>query len=779
MEQSPQNPDRDRDEETAARPGPDPEGTRALAPADAEATRALSAGKQAPSPAQLPKFIGDYRILRVLGMGGMGVVYEAEQQHPHRKVALKVMRNPHLVSEAQALQFRREIRTLGRLKHPNVATIFESGQTEDGLEFYAMEMVQGDTLDVWLAKRPLLMTPKEQRLRLRMFRIICEAVHYAHLRGVIHRDLKPANIIVLDEEVPGASTSAAGGPTLKILDFGLARLLEPEGQVASMRTEVGVIMGTLQYMSPEQARGDTYAIDLRTDVYALGVILYEMMTGRRPYELGKAALSEAVRVICEELPQKPNVSLRGSSSGNEDLSTIIGKSLEKEPDRRYDSVGAFSEDVERFLSSQPIVARPQSGVYRARMFVRRHRLAVSLVSTIAVLLVAFSLTVALQSRRIAHEAAVSRRVSEFMTRMFRVSDPSEARGNSVTAREILDKASQDISSGLGQDPEIRTRLMHTMGSVYHSLGLYPRAEGLLVQSLVEQRRLFGARHAETLVTMSDLATVYVYEGRLEEAEKLLLEALPALRRLKGPDDPDTLRLLKNLTALYIDQGRYPEAEKLGLEVSRSLRRSLGPEDPDTLRSLLNLGNVYRFQGRFPEARQLLEEILQVQRRLHGADHPATLDAMNNLAATFVDEKRYAEAERLDEEVIAVRRRVLGPEHPETLASLNNLSIIYALEGRIQDSEGLTLQILEIERRILPPRNPDLGNTLYMLACLKVKEGKPEEAIHRLQEALRATLPVAGALGLATDADLEPLHGDPRFQRMAAEVQRDYGRPGQP
>jgi eukaryotic-like serine/threonine-protein kinase len=767
MEQRPQAPDGD------------PDGTRPLASPDPEATRALGPGQPAPASARLPQSIGDYRILRVLGMGGMGVVYEAEQQHPRRRVALKVMRNPHLVGEAQAIQFRREIRTLGRLKHPNVATIFESGQTEDGLEFYAMEMVQGDTLDVWLAKRPLPMTPKEQRLRLRMFRIICEAVHYAHLRGVIHRDLKPANIIVLDEEVPGASASSTGGPTLKILDFGLARLLDPEGQAPSLRTEVGVIMGTLQYMSPEQARGDSPAIDLRTDVYALGVILYEMMTGRRPYELGKAALSEAVRVICEEPPMRPDVSLRGSRGGNEDLSTIIGKSLEKEPDRRYDSVGALSEDVERFLSSQPIVARPQSGVYRARMFVRRHRLAVSLASTIAVLLVAFTATVALQSRRIAHEAAVSRRVSEFMTRMFQVSDPSEARGNSITAREILDRASGEIAAGLDQDPEIRARLMHTMGTVYQSLGLYPKAESLLGRSLEAQRRLYGSRHAETLATMSDLATAYVYEGRLEESERLLLEAVSAMRRLKGPEDPDTLRMMKNLSALYIDQGRYPEAEKLGLEVSRSLRRILGPEHPETLRAMLNLGNAYRLEGRFAEARRLLEEVLLIQRRIHGTDHPATLDAMNNLAAMLVDEKRYSEAEKLDDEVIAVRRRVLGPEHPETLASLNNLSIIYALEGRIRDSEELTLKILEVERRILPPRNPDLGNTLYMLACLKAKEGRKEEAIHRLQEALRATLPVAGALGLATDPDLEPLHGDPRFRSMVAEVQHTYGSPRQP
>ena len=750
------------------------DGTRVLAPKDPVDTRALLPHAGPAKPAQLPAFIGAYRILRVLGMGGMGVVYEAEQLSPHRHVALKVMRNPHLATDTQAQLWKREVETLGRLKHPNVATIFESGQTADGLDFYAMEMVQGETLDAWLAKRPGPLTSKEQKLRLRMFQVICEAVHYAHLRGVIHRDLKPANIMVLDERDPATGTSAAGGPLLKILDFGLARFVDPDTQAASLRTEVGVIMGTLQYMSPEQARGDSLAIDLRTDVYALGVILYEMMAGQRPYDLGKSALSEMVRIICEEPPTRLQLTLKGSRDA--DLGTIVGKSLEKEPDRRYASVGALAEDVERFLSSQPIVARPQSRAYRTRMFVRRHGLGVGVGASVLVMLSAFTVAMAIQSRRIAHEALVSRRVTEFMTQMFRVSDPSEARGNAITAREILDKAAANIGAGLNQDPEIQARLMRTMGMVYQSLGLYAQAQGLLERSVAIQRRHFGVKRAETLAAMGDLAMVYVYEGRLKDSEALFLEALPLLRHLKGARHPDTLLMTKNLVAQYVDQGRYPEAERLGLEVTRTLREVLGPDHPETLKAVVTLANVYHYQGRFPEAERLLEDGVQRPSRVLGADHPATLDSRNNLAAILVDEKRYPEAERMNDEIIASKRRMLGPEHPETLAAMNNLAIVYYLEGQYQASEGLNLELLALERKVLGPRHPDLGNTLYCLACLKVRSGDLDQAILRLQEALQATLPVAGAQGLASDPDLEPLHADPRFKAMVSEVERTYGVP---
>ena len=754
-------------------PRPEPDSTLPLEKPDPDRTTHLAPRRAGSSnPARMPAFIGPYRILGILGAGGMGVVYEAEQQSPQRRVALKVMRQAHLVTEAQAHQFRREVETLGRLKHPNVATIYESGQTEDGLDFYAMEMVQGVTLDAWLAGRPAKLTPKEAKLRLRMFKTISEAVHYAHLRGVIHRDLKPANIMVMEA---GGSLSGPAEPVLKILDFGLARLIDPVGQAPSLQTEVGVIMGTLQYMSPEQARGDTAAIDLRTDIYALGVILYEMLAGARPYELGKAALSEAVRVICEEPPQRLAVSLSGSRGADADLATIVGKSLEKEPDRRYPSAGALAEDVDRYLTSQPIIARPQSRLYRGRMFVRRHRFGVGAAAALALLLVGFSTAMAVQARRIAREAEVSRRVSGFMTQMFAVSDPSEARGNSITAREILDRASEGIRTGLDRDPEIQARLMRAMGSVYFSLGLYGKAGSLLEPSARILRRISGLKHPETLEALSNLATVYVYQGRLQEADALFQEALPAMRRALGPDHPDTLRLMKNFAGCKVDEGRLQEAEALSLQSIDALRRVLGPDHLDTLKGRLTLANVYHLQGRYDEAHRVIEDVLAIERRTLGPDHPATLDAMNNLGAALVDLKRYPEAEALNLEALGIKKRVLGPEHPETMATLNNLAIIAYYQGRYAESESLNREILRIERKTMGPRHPDVGNTLYSLACLRLKAGDRNGALRLLQEAVDATLPVAGARGMATDADLEPLHGDPRFKALVTAVERTYGR----
>ncbi len=707
---------------------PDPTLSTGPAPREGPATAGATAPGRPPQQARrLPELIEDYRILGLLGTGGMGVVYEAEQQSPRRRVALKVMRQVHLLDEATTRMFAREVETLGRLKHPNIATIYESGRTGEGHDYFTMELVQGETLDIWLAKRPRAVTQQELRLRLRMFHTLCEAVHYAHLRGVIHRDLKPSNIIVTERTDTGRGPQASGLPALKILDFGLARLVSPEGAAASVQTQVGVVMGTLQYMSPEQAKGQADAIDVRTDVYALGVILYELLTGRRPYEVDKAVLSEAIRVICEQPPRRVSESWSGVRRLDGEVETIVGKALEKASERRYSSAGALGEDVDRYLSSQPILAMPPSRVYRARMFVRRHRAGVAIASSLVIVLAAFGAAMAIQARRIAREAEVSRRVSEFMIDMFAVSDPSESRGNSVTAREILDKAAKKIGTGLAGDPEIQARLMRTMGGVYEALGLYAQARPLLESALAIRERILGPSHPDVSVSLCELAELLRLQGKYAEAEPLYKRSLSIDEKALGRGHPHVAFALANLANLYTDQARYGEAETLYRRSLGLKEEARGRDHPEVAQVLGNLATLCAMQGRFAEAEPLYRRALEIEEKALGRDHPAVAESLNALASLFYRERRYAEAEPLYRRSLEIEEKTLGRDHPDVGTSLNNLAQLYKEEGKYAEAEPLLSRALEIMEKSLGPDHPNVAIALGNLANLLREQGRGAEA----------------------------------------------------
>jgi len=627
----------------------------------------------------MPDSIGGYQIVGLLGEGGMGVVWEAEQQSPRRRVAVKVVRQAQAFDPLRALMFQREAEMLGRLKHPGIAAIYESGRTDDGHGFFAMELVRGEMLDEWLAKRPVPVTRDELKLRLRLFQSACDAVNYAHQRGVIHRDLKPSNLIVTSEAPSTSGGSGTPAPGVKILDFGLARLAGAEEVGAGLLTVAGVVRGTPQYMSPEQARGDPRAIDHRTDIYSLGVVLYEILTGSRPHELKGAPLTEAVRVVCDEPPRPLRAAWRGASKLDRDLETIVGKSLEKEADRRYQGAAVLGEEIERYLTSQPIAARAPSRAYLARTFLRRHRVGASITALLAAVLVAFAASMAVQAKRIAverdranREAAAFKRVSDFMAGMFRVADPSEARGNSVTAREILEKASKEIDTGLADDPELKARLLGTIGTVYRGLGLFSKAQPLLEQSAATYRRALGPESPETLKAMQEVGIVLAQQGHYAEAEKVGREVLDGQRLALGPEHPDLARTLSNIAVAAWYQGHLKDAEELLIESLALSRRAKGPDHPDTLAPMNNLGLVYMDEGKFAEAERLFRDTLDLRRRISGKDHPDTLKSLLNLAIVTERQGHLADAERLFRECLDLRRRVMGPDHPDTFESMSSL-----------------------------------------------------------------------------------------------------------
>ncbi|MFI5165652.1 MAG: tetratricopeptide repeat protein [Thermoanaerobaculales bacterium] len=745
---------------------------------------------------RMPALIGGYKILGLLGEGGMGVVWEAEQQQPHRRVALKVMRQGHLIDDLHARMFHREAETLGRLKHPNIAAIYESGHTEDGHDFFAMELVSGVTLATWLAQRPEQATPEELELRLRLFRTICEAVHYAHQRGVIHRDLKPGNIIVTEETTSVASASVTHLPAVKILDFGLARITDAD-VAATLMTEVGMIKGTLAYMAPEQARGDTEAIDVRTDVYALGVILYELLAGRRPYEVLGTSLAEAVRVICDEPPRALSQGWSLTRRLDHDIETIVGKALEKEPERRYGSAAALADDLERYLASQPIAARPPSRAYRARKFVRRHRVAVVAgAAVLAALVAGFAASAAMYVRA---EAARKRAelIAGFMGDMLKDVGPAVAKGrDTALLREMMDEAAARIEKGdLKAAPEAELRLRGTIGDTYRELAAYEPArkmlepavalarslhsgddpdsanavddlarllqargdlagaEPLLRESLEMRKRIYPGDHPSVANALNDLGALLQARGDLKEAEPLFLGALRIREKVLPQDQRSIAISLNDLTDLYRKQRRFVEAEPLCRRAIAINEKVLGPDSPELAANLENLALLYRDQGKYAQAEPLYLRATNIDEKALGPDHPGLAIDLHNLALDYHDQGKLPQAESLYLRSLAIAEKALGPNHLTVAIILTNLGLVYRDEGKSDQAEPLFVRAVAIDERALGPNHPDLALHLHNLAWLYHDQGKYAQAEPLFLRAVAIDEKAGGKHGLPTARDL--------------------------
>lgn len=688
--------------------------------------------------------IGPYLLIRKLGEGGMGQVWLAEQTAPvKRHVALKLIKGG-MYDSAVMQRFESERQSLAVMNHPAIAKVFDAGSTLDGQPYFVMEYVDGPPVTRYCDNKKL-----KVRERLQLFIKVCEGVQHAHQKAIIHRDLKPSNVLVVEVD---------GKPVPRIIDFGIAKAISAEaGSEQTMFTQAGALIGTPGFMSPEQADPNVLDVDTRTDVYSLGVILYVLLTGSAPFDPDqwkKKPLDEVLRNLREEDPPSPSTKLReekdtvtasAEKRGTEpaqlvsllkgDLDWITMKAMERDRARRYGTPAELAADIERYLENRPVVARPASRRYRLKKYIQRHRVGVAAALVLGLTLVAFAVAQAVELRRITRERDRADRIAQIMAGMFKVSDPNEARGNSITAREILDKASKEINTSLAKDPELQAQMMDTMAHVYINLGVFSQAEPLAEQAVAVGRRAVGTANKATLNSMSLLSFLLMREGKYGEAEKLLREAIEGQRRVFGPKDVSTLVSQRFLASTLEAEGRYAEADKIERETLDTAKRSLGPEHWETLLSMNVMANILDDEGRLAEAEKLYRETAEIQRRTLGADHPDTLTSMSNLGAVLKEEGQLQEAEKIQRETLEARIRVLGADHPDTLAVKSNLANTLNAGGRNAEAEKLYRDTLEADRRVLGPDNPDTVNTQTNLADNLHEQGRNPEAVKLDREAL--------------------------------------------
>ncbi len=675
--------------------------------------------------------IGPYKLLQQIGEGGFGVVYMADQTEPiQRRVALKIIK-PGMDSKQVIARFEAEEHALAMMDHPNIAKVYDAGVTDSDRPYFVMELVRGVPITQYCDQQHL--TPRE---RLDLFIPVCRAVQHAHQKGIIHRDIKPSNVLVApydDQPVP------------KVIDFGVAKATSQKLTENTMFTQYGQIVGTPEYMSPEQASLNQLDVDTRSDIFSLGVLLYELLTGTTPFDrqrLRSAGYEEMLRIIREEEPPKPSTRLSGSDqlpavAANRriepkklstlvfgELDWIVMKALEKDRKRRYETANGFANDIQRYLNNEAVVACPPSVTYRFRKFARRNKVALATTAMVAAALILGIVGTTWQAVRATRaerdavrerdfardaqqtamkeaaradqeaanaraDAAIAQAVNAFIHKdLLGSAHPAAEPNRDLKVRDVLDRASRNIAGRFADQPRVKATILYTIGHAYQGLGEYVQAQQHFEQSRDLYCQELGLRNRHTLKAMSSLAIALQNQNRYEEAEKLHREVLDIRRQLLGPEHPTTLASLGNLANMSLFHRRYAEAEKLYREVLESQRHVLGPEDPGTLGTMNNLANAVGGQGRYAEAEKLYREVLDIQRRVLGPEHPDTLGSMNNVANAIRDPSRYDEAVRLHRETLEIRRRVLGAKHPGTIDSMHNLANTMTRQGRYDEAIGV-------------------------------------------------------------------------------------------
>jgi tetratricopeptide (TPR) repeat protein len=701
--------------------------------------------------------VGRYKLLEKIGEGGCGIVYLAEQTEPiRRRVALKVIKLGMDTKQVIA-RFEAERQALALMDHPNIAKVLDAGATDTGRPFFVMELVRGIRITDYCDQHSL-----STGERLKLFMQVCHSIQHAHQKGIIHRDIKPSNVLV---------TLQDGVPLPKVIDFGIAKAIEGRLTDATVSTQLQQFLGTPAYMSPEQAGMAEVDIDTRSDIYSLGVLLYELLTGRTPFdarELAKVGRDAIRRAIREIEPPRPSTRLstlhgealtatarqHGTESGRllklirGDLDWIVMKCLEKDRARRYDTANGLAVDIGRHLANEPVVARPPSAAYRLEKAWRRHKTAFAVAALTAAVLVAAASVSAWQAILAKRRLAESEAMTRILTQVFQSPDPVRD-GRTITVAETLGAAAKKLEADLAGQPARRAKLLATIGKTYFGLGLYLEAIVLQKRVCDYYRSASGPEHPDTLGAISALANSYAEVGRLDEALKLEEEVLAISRRVLGPEHPSTLWAMNDLACSYSAAGRRGEALELEERMLTLSRRVHGPEHPDTLAAMNNLADFYAIAGRGGEALKLAEESLSLSRKVFGPEHPDTLRTMHNLARFYAGAGRRDEALALRERTLALKRKVLGPEHVDTLSTMHELANSYAEAGRRDEALKLREEVLTLCHKMRGPEHPSTLDAMDNLANSYDQVGRRDEAL-RLREqvlSLRRKVSVSPSPGM--------------------------------
>jgi serine/threonine protein kinase/tetratricopeptide (TPR) repeat protein len=719
--------------------------------------------------AETPPRVSGYEILEPIGRGGMGAVYRAWQQGLNRQVALKIIR-PGMDSRQVIARFEVERQALALMDHPNIAKVVDAGTTDSGHPYFVMELVPGIPITEYCDRNQL--TPRE---RLELLIPVCHAIQHAHQKGIIHRDIKPSNVLVTACE-PGAP----GAP--KVIDFGVAKAIDQRLTERTMFTQYGLIIGTFEYMSPEQAEMGALEVDTRSDIYSLGVVLYELLTGTTPLEQGTlrgTSYSEILRRIREEEPRRPSTRLGESKDQlatvasqrkteparltkliRGELDWIVMKALEKDRSRRYETVSGLAGDIQRYLEGDPVEAGPPSTAYRLRKLARKHRAVLALGAVLGFALTSATvISVWLAARAVraegeAQENLVKARDGEkrakqaaaetssildfFQNKVLAAARPKALEGGlgiHATIREAIDAAESKIGQSFADQPTVEASIRNTLGENYYQLGEPARAIYQFDRAWKLRTTSLGPDHPDTLSSMDNLAAAYYATSRLDEAIPLFEETLKLQQAKLGPDHHDAMVTLSNLAVAYVTADRFASALPLLKKRLEWTESRLGPDHPETLIGMSNLGAAYQEVGRFNDALPIFEEVLKRSQARLGPDHYDTLLAMNNLAKAYRYIGRFKDGADLLEDALRRGRAQLDPDHPRLLVTMNDLANAYQDMGRLTEAIALHEQVLKRSKAKLGPDDHNTLQSMNNLGNAYQLDGRPAQAVTLHEEAL--------------------------------------------